>query len=248
MNQVYIPFLVLFSSCATCFRVALCKDSVASLPVECWDLDPLLATETIAIYQQDWDFNDLVGWGAPRMSKIYERMKLGVRDTKRHPPGVFLLEGLGRPFLFDFQHQAKDLPSSAGHLPVLRGPGGNEALAVTENISHFVQSKMPPKKTAPVCQTDSSTLYSHYKIYKCLVDDVLNELRPIHTWNSRMILDNFPSVPGLFFGLVNVVAKKVRHTIKKVSYNTFKLNALSIQRIQKSIIMNKHLWMQRTDI
>ena len=61
MNQVYIPFLILISSCATCFRVALCKDSVASLPVECWDLDPLLATETIAIYQQDWDFNDVVG-------------------------------------------------------------------------------------------------------------------------------------------------------------------------------------------
>ena len=61
MNQLYIPCLILISSCATCFRFALCKDLVPSLPVECWDLDPLLATETIAIYQQDWDFNDVVG-------------------------------------------------------------------------------------------------------------------------------------------------------------------------------------------
>ena len=115
------------------------------------------------------------------MSKIFERMKLGVRDTRRHPPGVFLLDGLGRPFLFDFPHQAKDLPSSAGHLPVLRGPGGNEALAVTENTSHFVQSKMPPRKNGTCLSNRFIHLYSHYKIYKCLVDHVLNGQRPIHT-------------------------------------------------------------------
>lgn len=182
------------------------------------------------------------------MSKIFERMKLEFVTQGGIHLAFSCWRALDDPFCLIFPHQAKDLPSSAGHLPVLRGPGGNKALAVTENISHVVQSKMPPKKTAPVCQTDSSTLHSHYKIYKCLVDDVLNELRPIHTWNSRMILDNFPNVPGLFFGLVNVVAKKVRHVIKKVSYHTFKLNAVSIQWIQKSIIMNKHLCMRRTDI
>ena len=213
MNQVYIQFLIFILSCATCFRVALCKDLVASLPVECWDLDPLLATETIAIYQQDWDFNDVVGILIKilRMSKIFERTKLGVRDTRRHPPGVFLLEVLGRPFLLDFPHQAKDLPSSAGHLPVLRGPGGNEALAVTENTSHFVHSKLhpPQKKTAPVCFRFIH-LYSHYKIYKCLVDYVLKDLNgqyirefedPHGKSNGFQWHDfgQFPQCPGLFF-------------------------------------------------
>ena len=202
MNQVYIQFLIFISSCATCFRVALCTDLVASLPVECWDLDPLLATETIAIYQQDWDFNDVVGilMRSPEDVKDLWKNEIGSSWHKEASTWGFLVGGPWTTLFVWFSAPSQGLTKfcRASSSPTWSW----RQRSLGSDWKHFslcTIKNAPQKKTAPVCQTDSSTLYSHYKIYKCLVDDVLNGLRPIHTWNSRMILDNFPNVPGLFF-------------------------------------------------